>query len=221
MSKEMPSCRYQDYVFKSGKFVGNFEEMYRHSSEVPWHQDQTANAIFSDMCITIIRHCKPKTLLDVGCGLGYMTERLRREVTSLVRVTGMDVSQTAVADAAKRFAAIQFVAGNLNSAVIGETFDMVVSKDVLWYVIDDLKGYVNALAGRSRKWIYIGQSFPESKPYYGEKQLPNAAGLFKMLEKMGFKLIYQLTDRDSNYGNREYAHVLLQIRESDKYIGMK
>jgi SAM-dependent methyltransferase len=209
-----PNHPYQDYVFKSGKFVGHFEEMYRDSVDVPWHQDETAHAIFSDMCVTIIRHCQPASLLDVGCGLGYMAERFRREVPGLSNVVGMDISATAAAEAAKMFPAVRFLAGEMKSVRLDETFDVVVSKDVLWYVVDDLGGYINALAARSNKWIYIGQSFPETRPYYGETQLPNAEALFHTLEKSGLELSYQLVERDARYGNREYAHALLKTRQS-------
>ena len=34
---------YHDYVIKNGSFVGKFEEMYQNSSNIPWHQDDTAN----------------------------------------------------------------------------------------------------------------------------------------------------------------------------------
>ena len=32
--------KYQDYVIKDGTLIGNFEEMYHESSEIPWHQDE-------------------------------------------------------------------------------------------------------------------------------------------------------------------------------------
>ena len=32
-------CSYQDYLIKDGIYIGLFEDMYRDSSEVPWHQD--------------------------------------------------------------------------------------------------------------------------------------------------------------------------------------
>ena len=40
---------YHDYVIKNGDFVGKFEDMYQNSSDIPWHQDETANAIFTDI----------------------------------------------------------------------------------------------------------------------------------------------------------------------------
>lgn len=34
------SKNYHDYVFRDGELVGEFEAMYRHSEDVPWHQDE-------------------------------------------------------------------------------------------------------------------------------------------------------------------------------------
>ncbi len=210
-SHKQPSARYQDYVIKDGVFVGEFEAMYRHSSEIPWHQDQTVDAIFSDICVSIVRRCRPDSLLDVGCGMGYMADRLRREVPCLKKLTGLDISETAVAEARKMFPSIRFVAGDIKTAIPGAKFEIVVSKDVLWYVADDLPGYVQALAERSNKWIYIGQSFPSTRPYYGEDVLPDAASLMTLLKDIGYQVDYHVIERDADYGNREYAHALLKL----------
>ena len=60
---------YHEYVFKEGKLIGKFEEMYRHTS-MPWHQDETAYRIFSEIDLTILRQRKYEKVLDVGRGLG-------------------------------------------------------------------------------------------------------------------------------------------------------
>ena len=64
--------------------TGRFEDMYRDSSDVPWYQGQAVNAVFSDLTVALVRRRRPKTLLDVGYGLGYMTARpvLSRNVIS-------------------------------------------------------------------------------------------------------------------------------------------
>jgi 2-polyprenyl-3-methyl-5-hydroxy-6-metoxy-1,4-benzoquinol methylase len=71
---------YHDYVFKNGKLLGKFEEMYKFSKETPWHQDKTAQELFSNIDITILSQQKYNTILDVGCGLGYFTNRLYTEL---------------------------------------------------------------------------------------------------------------------------------------------
>jgi len=33
---------YHEYVFRDGRLVGDFENMYRHSKDVPWDQGNRA-----------------------------------------------------------------------------------------------------------------------------------------------------------------------------------
>ena len=191
--------------------------MYRNSVEVPWHQDQTVNAVFSDHTVTLLRRLKPKSLLDVGCGLGYMAMRLKCEIPQLSRVVGLEVSETAVVSASKMFPEIEFFAGTLQtcspSCEGGGLFDVVISKDVLWYVLDDLAGYLAALVSRSCRYVYIAQSFPENRPFLGEDILPDASGLLHFVELQGYRVSYFLVERDAEYDNREYAHLLIEIKE--------
>jgi len=209
------STRYQDYVIRDGKFVGQFEDMYQNAAEIPWHQDETVNAIFSNLTVAILKRRSVSSLLDVGCGMGYMAARLKSEIPGLTRVVGLDISPTATAKAAAMFPDIEFRAGTLGTDASGggETFDVVVSKDVLWYVLDDLEGYVAKLAGKSRKWVYIGQSFPERKPFLGMEILPDAQALLNFLVGEGYTLAYSLVERDAAYGGREYVHALIEVSQ--------
>ena len=129
MTKDRPSARYQDYVIKDGRLIGKFDEMYKNADEVPWHQDATARAIFSDHAVTLIRRLQPKSLLDVGCGLGYVTARLKSEIEGLDDVLGIDFSATVIGKASAMHPDIRFLSDSL--ITLEEKYDVVVSKDVL------------------------------------------------------------------------------------------
>lgn len=206
-----PSDRYQDYVIREGRYVGRFEEMYRNSAEIPWHQDETANAIFSDVTIAILRKRRVASMLDVGCGLGYMTARMKSEIPSLERIVGLDISETAITRARQMFAGIDFCAGSLDAIDAVPGFDVVVSKDVIWYVLDDLPSYLEQLARRSTRWVYIGQSFPERRPFFGDHLLPDAAALLEYVGALGYTIEYSAVERDADYGGREYAHLVMAV----------
>lgn len=210
---DLVSTRYQDYVIRDGKYVGRFEDMYRNAVEVPWHQDETVSAIFSDFTVAILKRRDIRSLLDVGCGMGYMAERLRREIPGLSRVVGLDISETAIARATEMFPDIEFVSGTLETLSIEDRFDVVVSKDVLWYVLDNLPGYLAGLARRSSRWVYLGQSFPDRRPFYGEEILPDARALLALLDKEGHSVAYSLVERDAMYGGREYVHALIEVSQ--------
>lgn len=62
LRSSVPSDNYRDYVIKDKRLVGRFDDMYRHAAEIPWHQDETANAIFSDLTVTLLRRRSPTKL---------------------------------------------------------------------------------------------------------------------------------------------------------------
>lgn len=77
--------------------------------------------------------CKDGNILDLGCGTGWFAEKLSR----LGRVTGIDLSEGAIAAAKVRYPDIQFTAGNLFDMTLAtETFDLVVCQEVIAHVPD-------------------------------------------------------------------------------------
>jgi len=80
----MKSDNYGDYVIKDGVLVGEFEEMYKNSKEVPWHQDKTAFTLFAEIDLSIIKYYHNKYnfkyMCEIGCGYGYMANRLNLEM---------------------------------------------------------------------------------------------------------------------------------------------
>jgi hypothetical protein len=80
-------------------------------------------------------------------------------------------------------------------------------------VLDDLTGYLATLTSRSQRWVYIGQSFPERRPFYGEQLLPDGQSLLDYLEKQGYLVVYSVVERDAAYGGREYVHALIEVSQ--------
>jgi|TARA_Y100000031_G_C8014752_1_gene289761 SAM-dependent methyltransferase len=94
---------YHDYVFKDGKIVGKFEEMYRYSQEIPWHQDKVLDTWHGRIGINLIEaefeEGEIKTVLETGCGYGYVLSKIKRPK---VQFSGFDISETAIKKARKR-----------------------------------------------------------------------------------------------------------------------
>ena len=59
--------------------------------------------------------------------------------------------------------------------------------------------------------MYIGQSFPEQRPFLGDDILPNAAALRLYVENLGYRVEYSLVERDAEFKNREYIHLLIEV----------
>jgi 2-polyprenyl-3-methyl-5-hydroxy-6-metoxy-1,4-benzoquinol methylase len=72
-------------------------------------------------------------ILDLGCGPGRYTEKLAQ----FGQVTGIDLSEDAIAMAQSRFPSITFLAGNLYELPLPAAhFDIVVSQEVIDHVED-------------------------------------------------------------------------------------
>ncbi len=81
-------------------------------------------------------------IVDLGCGPGYYTERL----AEFGDVTGVDLSEEAIAAARARAPNVAFVAGNLLQMPLPRAyFDLAVSQEVLAHC-EDQAGYVRRAA---------------------------------------------------------------------------
>lgn len=81
-------------------------------------------------------------ILDMGCGRGWFTDRL----AEFGQVTGVDLSDDAIAAARAEFPRPQFIAGNVYEVPLpDEHFDLVVSQEVISHV-EDQASYVQRAA---------------------------------------------------------------------------
>ena len=141
--------RYHDYVIKDGRFIGHFEEMYAECDEIPWHQDETARGIYTDHDLAILAYMKRRlgfrSVADIGCGLGYVTSRIKDEVLEKNDViTGFDIALSAIKQARILFPSIRFEPLDILKPIpaeLSDSHDLVICKECHWYVLDDVKGF--------------------------------------------------------------------------------
>ena len=108
LSRLIHSDSYQDYVFKDGELVGQFDEMYRRFSD-PWNCVADSASLESDVFCTLLRWISRDVsrVLDVGCGLGALTARIHMAVAP-AEVSAIDVSGDAIEKAKKTYPGIHF-----------------------------------------------------------------------------------------------------------------
>jgi len=93
---------------------------------------------------------RPK-VLDVGCGIGWLTGRLAR----LGPTTGVDLSERAIALARKQFPDVGFVAANVfETGLPAGHFDLVVSQEVIAHVSDQ-PGLLDRIANTLKPGGYL------------------------------------------------------------------
>jgi SAM-dependent methyltransferase len=82
------------------------------------------------------------TLIDVGCGAGWLCERL----SEYGRVTGTDLADEVISRARMRLPQVQFFAGDFFTMEFArESFDVAVSLEVLSHVADQ-PGFLSRIA---------------------------------------------------------------------------
>lgn len=208
----MKSKDYHDYVFKDGKFVGDFDGMYQHSADIPWHMDKGVEIIFSRICVTILKKFHEelhfKTICDVGCGLGYMAKKIATALDG-VTITGLELSQTAVDKAKKLFPEITFRQYDLlvKNPPPEEPYDLVMAKNFLWYVLENVDLVFENIAGLTKKHFFMTQSFPSAKTFFGQDLFPNANALADFIATK-FNIIYKCVEL--NDAGEECLHVFTE-----------
>ena len=68
--------RYQDYVIKDGKLIGEFEQMYQ-DFENPC--EQSAREKFASekaVCVNLIQFFRCRRVVELGRGFGHLTDRI-------------------------------------------------------------------------------------------------------------------------------------------------
>jgi SAM-dependent methyltransferase len=91
--------------------------------------------------VTVFGYCQyfaPQTILDVGCGVGLLAQKLK--VLPYSRYLGIDVSPVAIGEAGKLAdARTQFAVADAQAFMADSPFDMIVFNQCLYYMPDPLE----------------------------------------------------------------------------------
>lgn len=182
MTPDIDSTDYHDFVFRDGRLVGEFDQMYRKAAEVPWHQDRVAEQLDVRMAVESVRHLGPYgRVLEVGCGLGYFAEVLRRQLAPS-SVLGVDVSPAAVDRARALHPEVGFAVLDIGDpgAALPGTFDLVTIRGCFWYLFPRLEAVVANLHRCCAPGgiLLVAQNFPpRDSQFVGKDVLPDPDAL--------------------------------------------
>jgi len=160
--------RYQDYVIREGKLLGEFEEMYQDFDD-PWNQSAEHEALEKDIAIRLLSEAPGiKTVVELGCGFGDFTARI---ADAGLNAIGIDISETAIAKAKKRHPAAAFRAGTITDFSLLKSLapDVIVMAEITWYILDSLRPFLSFLKADmpNTSLLHLLTTYPEGTQKYG------------------------------------------------------
>lgn len=169
--------RYQDYVIRDGKLVGEFEEMYRDYDD-PWHQSLETQTTDKAVALHLIRRHGARRIMELGCGLGGFTSMLASTGRD---VLGMDISETAVCKACQAHPGCKFVAGDVLDFDVYRSFapDLIVFPEITWYILnklDELLGFLKTELPRAMV-LHLLTTYPPGTQSYGTDKFTDLQGI--------------------------------------------
>ena len=115
--------KYQDYVIKSGKFIGEFEKMYQNHED-PWGQAKDGyveNNISRQVVCNYINQFSIKSIVEFGCGLGKTTNFISNKTEA--KIIGIDISETSIGKAKSNYPKLEFRVDNITNISAYSNFD--------------------------------------------------------------------------------------------------
>ena len=193
------SSDYHDYVIKDGRFIGEFEQMYQHVQD-PWRCVEQADAFKNQLLLGAIRHVESdvKRALDIGCGLGALTKRLRQALPG-AEWHACDVSSTAVEQASQEDRSVRFFVHDLSRPAPlpfkPGSLDLVTMAEVMWYVLPYLSGIFARLhrALRPGGHLMVLQYFmPPDEQQYGREIVSSPTDLLRFVRQAWFEVRHEV-----------------------------
>ena len=203
--------KYQDYVIKDGKFVGEFEEMYKKFSD-PWNLlkiNKLDHALNYKMIYNYCNQLKQKKkliTLEIGCGFPQISNQLLEDG---FKAYGTDISETVIKKSKKRYPKLKnklFVSNFLNYPLYKKINpDIIILSEITWYILPELKKFIKWYKGL-RKEVYLIHSlyvYGKNKQKYGKEYFCDLDGI-----KSFFKLKYLSSGYIENIGGDKHTFFL-------------
>ena len=172
---------YHDYVVKDGRMVGAFEEMYRHCAD-PWLQD-AGPSVEEDVAVSLVRGSAYRRILDLGCGKGRFSDRIR-EATGAA-VVALDVAPTAISAGRARYPGVDFVAARVPPIpCCPGAFDLVVTSHLLWYVLPELSSLfaeIRRTLAPTGRYLIVETFYHDGQQRYGNDVMEKPEDLLGLL----------------------------------------
>lgn len=194
MSKIADSARYQDYVFRDGQLVGRFDEMYSTCPD-PWSCVSNVGSLQNDILCTVLRSISDEVsaALDVGCGLGALTSRVRDAVNPTI-MHAVDVSARAIEAARANYPGIRFGVHDLlndRREALPHGLDLITMAEVCWYIIPGIAqtfGALRELLNPGGHLLILQHFYRPEEQQYGVDVMRGPHDLVTLVKSAGFRV---------------------------------
>jgi len=187
---------------------GEFENMYQDIDD-PWGCGEFSDSINNKLFCEIIFHKRKfSDILDIGSGLGELTDKLYF-YNKGGNISGWEISKTATFKARKKYPHINFENKNIMSDSLDSKYDLITISEVMWYLLDSIDEVFEKLYGSlsSDGILAIHQYFPYHQNF-GNDIIDGLEDFEKFInERTGFKFVNKIV----SYENED--RVLLALLE--------
>jgi SAM-dependent methyltransferase len=222
---EIQSDDYHDYVIKNGRLIGEFDQMYRKSQNVPWHQDEQENWLDVRVAIELLKQYGPFDFIsDFGSGYGYFLNQINQNLgTGNPVLYGYDISKAACAKGSTIFSNIIFQQLDLMAVYSEEELKekmtekrdkaLFMLRGTMWYVFPEINNVVKNISNivNQGEFFLVSQNFPPlSSSFTGKNIIPNPQAILDLFKNYfePLKTIW-LEDKISN-GNDNWFMAIME-----------
>jgi 2-polyprenyl-3-methyl-5-hydroxy-6-metoxy-1,4-benzoquinol methylase len=202
---------YHDFVFKGNKLIGEFEQMYAKSTEIPWHQDKQASWIDVRLSKELLKeYGKFDYINDLGCGFGYFLNSIAKSIgTKDVILEGCDISETCIHKAKRKFPTTIFELFNLKSGDMLPTYQkakkrLFLMRGVLFCVYTHIDKLIETLEKtiQPNDLLFLSQNIPNKRFFAGKHIIEDYLDILTIMRDK-FKVSKFLVFRDKEIKDKE------------------
>ena len=187
---------YNDYLFSEDLVASDASKTFREIAiklrgQYLGQFNMTDNDQLQKL-ITLLKVTESHTILDLGCGLGYITEYIQQKTTA--HCIGLDIASGALKLARKRTHGnnkLKFVHGDMNVPDFPPlSFDVIISIDTLYFVRDlykTLEKCKQLLKPGGIMLIFYSQTFEDVS---NTKPTPDGTKIAQIMQKLSLKYDY-------------------------------
>lgn len=185
---------------------------YQHLCELVYGKDLGQFSMTTveqlDKLVAVLKLDEHSKVLDLGCGIGKITEYISDETGA--RVTGLDFAEPAIKRAQARTKdkadRLSFVVGTMNQLDLPTaSFDAVISSDTLYFATDlqqTLSQLKSLLNPNGQMGLFWTQQVPNAEDL--EQLQPSKTRLAQALTSLGLTYkTYDYTDAEKRHWQRE------------------